>query len=189
MMKMNAIDLRPGHIIEYNDKLWTVLDTESVHPGKGQSVTQVVMRDIDSGTKKDVRFRTQETVDRVRLYEDDFQYLYAEGPHHIFMNTDSYEQLRVPAEIIGEDRLPFLSESMMVRIETHEGRPMRIHLPDTVEAQITDTEPVIKGQTATSSYKPATLDNGLRTSVPPHVDRGDTIVVKTDDGSYVEKVS
>ena len=185
-MKVAAITLRKGNVMEYNGKLMLITGHEIMQPGKGASVIQVEMRDIRSGNKDNVRFRTQETVERVRLEQVEHQYLFNDGETYTFMNTESYEQVMVPKDIIGDPAV-FLQDGMMVSIESYEGEPLGVQLPDSVTLEITEAEPVIKGQTATTSYKPAILENGARVMVPPHIEVGTRIVVKTEDGSYVER--
>ena len=185
-MKVAAITLRKGNVLDYNGKLMVVSNYEIMQPGKGASVIQVEMRDIRSGNKDNVRFRTQETVERVRLDQTDYQYLFNDGETYTFMNMENYEQIPVSAEIVGEPAV-FLQDGMQVIIETFEGEPLGVELPDTVVLEVTEAEPVIKGQTATTSYKPAILENGARVMVPPHIDVGTKVVVKTEDASYVER--
>ncbi len=185
-MKITAIDIRPGNVLDYNDKLWVVLKIEIMQPGKGASVIQVEMRDVKAGNKTNVRWRTQESVERVRLEQDECQFLYAEGDNYTFMNNETFEQLVVAKEVIGEPA-QFLQEGMVVEIETYEGQPLSVSLPATVTMEITEADPVVKGQTASSSYKPAVLENGAQVIVPQHIASGTRIVVRTEDGSYVER--
>ena len=185
-MKVSAITLRKGNILDYNNKLMMVTGYEIMQPGKGASVIQVEMRDIRSGNKDNVRFRTQETVERVRLDQSEHQYLFNDGESYTFMNTESYEQIAAQKEIIG-DAAVFLQDGMMVSVETFEGEPLGVQLPDTVTVEIVEAEPVIKGQTATTSYKPAIADNGAKIMVPPFVGVEDRVIVKTEDGTYVER--
>jgi len=185
-MKVNANTLRPGNVINYNNKLWVVLKNDIQTPGKGAAVAQVEMRDIRSGSKDNVRFRTQETVERVRLDQTDHQFLFVEGDDFTFMNTENYEQIVVNREIIGEPTA-FLKDGMVVEVETFEGEPLGVKLPDTVTLEIVEADPVVKGQTATTSYKPAVLENDVKIMVPPHIESGTRVVVKTEDGSYVER--
>ena len=186
-MKVNAITLRPGNVLDHNGKLWVVTKYEIMQPGKGASVIQVEMRDLRGGSKDNVRFRTQETVERVRLEQDEYQYLYGgDEDMFTFMHNETYEQVEVTGELIGEPK-QFLQEGMVVTIESFESEPLGVQLPDTVTMNITEAEPVVKGQTASSSYKPAILENGTRVMVPPHIENGTRIVVKTEDGTYVEK--
>jgi elongation factor P len=185
-MKVNAITLRPGNVIEYNGKLWVVVRNDIQQPGKGASVAQVELRDLRTGTKDNVRFRTQETVERVRLEQDDYQFLYAEGDDYNFMHQETFEQIAINKELIGRPAA-YLQEGMTVEVETYEGEPLAVRLPDTVVVEIVEAEPVVKGQTATTSYKPAILANGEKVMVPPHIEAGTRIVVKTEDGTYVER--
>lgn len=185
-MKVNANTLRSGNVIEFNGKLWVVLKNDIMTPGKGASVAQVEMRDIRSGAKDNVRFRTQETVERVRLEQDDYQFLYEDDDGCHFMHQETFEQIMIDKELIGEPAA-FLQEGMIVEVETFEGEPLGVKLPDSVTLEITEAEPVVKGQTATTSYKPAILENGVKVMVPPHIESGTRIVVKTEDSTYVER--
>ena len=185
-MKVNAITLRSGNVIEHNGKLCVVVKNDIIQPGKGASVAQVELRDIRTGNKDNIRFRTQESVERVRLEQTDYQYLYPEGDEFHFMNQESYEQITINKELIGYPAA-FLSEGMVVEVETFEGEPLGVRLPDSVTVTIVEAEPVVKGQTATTSYKPAIIENGEKVMVPPHIESGTRIVVKTEDGAYVER--
>lgn len=186
MPKVNAITLRPGHVLDHEGKLWVVTKSEINQPGKGAAVMQIEMRDIRSGIKTNVRFRTQETLERVRLEQSECTYLYAEGDDYHFMNIESFEQMTVKGDIL-EDKAKFLQDGMKVEIESFEGEPLSVSLPDLVTFTIVEADPVVKGQTASSSYKPAMLDCGVRIMVPPHIESGTRVVVKTEDGSYVER--
>lgn len=185
-MKVTAITLRAGNVIEYNGKLCVVIKNDIIQPGKGASVSQISMRDIRTGSKDNVRFRTQEVVERVRLEQDEYQFLYANGDELNFMNQKSFEQITIQRDLIG-DPAAFLQEGMIVEVETFEGEPLGVRLPDTVIVTIVEAEPVIKGQTATTSYKPAIGDNGVKIMVPPFIDTGTRVVVRTEDSSYVER--
>lgn len=185
-MPVNANTLRPGNVLMYNDKLCIVTKSEIMTPGKGASVIQVEMRDIRTGNKDNVRFRTQETVERVRLEQEDCQYLYEEGDDIVVMNKTSYEQMHVPKTVVG-DQVAFLQDGMDVVVEHYEGEPLNVTLPQTVTLEIVEAEPVVKGQTATTSYKPAILSNGVKVMVPPFVESGTRIVVRTEDATYVER--
>jgi len=185
-MKVTAITLRAGTVIDYNGKLWVVQRYDIMQPGKGASVIQVELKDIRSGTKDNVRFRTQETVERVRLDQNDYQYLFNDGETYTFMNVQSYEQLVVPKDIIGTPAA-FLQDGMTVVIETFENEPLSVQLPDMVTMMVEQADPVVKGQTASSSYKPAILENGVKVMVPPHIGSGTRIVVRTADSTYVER--
>ncbi|MBI1301980.1 MAG: elongation factor P [Alphaproteobacteria bacterium] len=179
--------LRAGNIIEYNGKLCVVVKNEIQQPGKGASVSQVELRDIRTGNKDNVRFRTQETVERVRLEQTEYQYLYSDDEIHL-MNTKTFEQITVTKEQMGE-QAAYLQENMIVEVETFEGEPLNFTLPDRIIMKIVEAEPVIKGQTATTSYKPAILENGEKVMVPPHIEVGTKIVVRLEDGvgTYLER--
>ncbi len=186
-MKVTAITLRPGQVLDRGDgKLWAVTKYEIMQPGKGASVIQVEMRDVRSGNKDNVRYRTQETVERVRLDQAEYQFLYMEEDDAHFMNQETFEQITVKKDVLGYPG-NFLQEGMIVTIETYEGEPLGAELPDHVTMRIEQADPVVKGQTASSSYKPAILENGVKVMVPPHIESGIRIVVKTEDGSYVER--
>ena len=186
-MQVSANSLKVGNIIEYNNKLWVVAKPP-VHtkPGKGGAFIQAELKEILSGTKLNERFRSDENVERVRLEQKDFQFLYPEGENLHFMNMESFEQLELPSKLL-EEKAAFLQENMPVVIEFHEERALSVRLPDTVTLLITEADAVIKGQTVTSSYKPAILENGMRVLVPPFISSGERIVVKTEDCSYVER--
>ena len=185
-MKINAIDIKPGNVLEHQGKLWIVLKRELVQPGKGGAFAQVEMRDLRGGSKLNERFRTQETVERVRLDEKEMQFLYFDGDHATFMDNETYEQLTVNREMIGAPA-DFLHEGMVCTIQLYEGAPLGIELPQTVIMKVVEADPVVKGQTASSSYKPGKLENGRRVMLPPHVEAGTRIVVNTSDGSYLER--
>jgi elongation factor P len=185
-MKVNAITIRPGNILDHEGKLWAVIKSEIFQPGKGASVVQVEMRDARTGTKVNVRFRTQETVERVSLDEREYQYLYPEGDSYTFMDVENYEQIHVSRDVVG-DQADFLKDGMVVSIHTYEGQALTVTFPQTVVMTIVEADAVMKGQTAASSYKPAILENGVRVLVPPFVGRGERIVVNIQERSYVER--
>ncbi len=185
-MKINAIELKPGNVMEHEGRLWLVLKRELVQPGKGGAFAQVELRDLRTGTKSNERFRTQETVERVHLDEKEMQFLFMEGDQATFMDNETFEQITVPREMIGEPA-DFLRDGMVCTVQTYEGAPLSVQLPQTVTMQVVEADPVVKGQTAASSYKPAMLSNGVKTMVPPFVTTGEKIVVKTEDASYVER--
>jgi elongation factor P len=185
-MKINAIDIKPGNVLEHQGKLWVVLKRELVQPGKGGSFAQVEMRDLRGGNKTIERFRTQESVERVRLDEKEMQFLYFEGNQATFMDNENYEQTIVEREMIGEPA-DFLSEGMTCTVQLYEGAPLGVTLPQTVVVEVVEADPVVKGQTASSSYKPGKLENGRRVMLPPHIEAGTRIVVNTTDGSYLER--
>ncbi len=185
-MKVSANQLRVGQVVEVDGKLYAILKADNIQPGKGTPVTQIEMRRLSDGVKVTERYRTQETVERAFIDEGEFQFLYDEGDHFAFMNNETFEQLSVPKDVIG-DQAVFLQDGMICTMRTHEGVPVSVELPPRVTLEVTETEPVIKGQTVSSSFKPAILDNGARTMVPPHISVGTRVVISTADGSYVER--
>ncbi|GAA0244155.1 Elongation factor P [Methylorubrum aminovorans] len=185
-MKVIASTLRKGNVVDKDGKLYVILTAENIHPGKGTPVTQLDMRRITDGVKVSERYRTTEQVERAFVEDRDHTFLYQDGEGYHFMNPESYEQIAVPADVIG-DSAPYLQEGMTVSLSTHNGVPLTIELPQRMTFEIVETEPVTKGQTASSSYKPALLSNGVKTSVPPHITTGTRVVIMTADGSYVER--
>lgn len=185
-MKINGNEIRPGNVIEHDGGLWVAVKTNAVKPGKGGAYNQVELKNLINGTKLNERFRAAETVEKVRLEQKDFTFLYEQGDALVFMDSESYEQLELDKDFVGE-RAAFLQDGMTVTVELHEERPIGISLPDQVTLTITEADPVVKGQTASSSYKPAKLENGARIMVPPHIESGTRVVVMTADGSYVER--
>ena len=185
-MKVIASSVRKGNILEVDGKLYVVLTAENIHPGKGTPVSQLEMRRISDGVKVSERYKTTDQVERAFVEDRDFNYLYQDGDGFHFMNNETYDQIPVSKDIVG-DFAPYLQENMTVKLSVHDGKPVSIQLPQRVTLEVTETEPVTKGQTASSSYKPAILSNGVRTSVPPHISAGTRIVVMTEDGSYVER--
>lgn len=186
-MKINGNAIRPGMVIEHQGRLWRAVKIQHTQPGKGGAYLQVELKDLMSGSKLNDRFRSSETVERATLEQRDYQYLFTDGNMFTFMDTESYEQVELTADMIGEDQVPYLQENMNVTIESHEDKPIGVQLPTTVVLAITEADAVVKGQTASSSYKPAMLENGVRTLVPPHIAAGTRVVINTDDGSYVER--
>ena len=185
-MKVAASSLRKGNVVDMDGKLYVVLKIENIHPGKGTPVTQLDMRRISDGVKVSERWRTTEQVERAFVDERPHTYLYNDADGYHFMNPENYDQLVAGPDIIG-DWAPYLQEGMTVDLSTHNDVPIALSLPARVTLEIVDTEPVTKGQTASSSYKPAMLSNGVRTMVPPYITAGTRIVVMTEDGSYVER--
>ncbi len=185
-MKVIASTLRKGNVVEKDGRLYVILTAENIHPGKGTPVTQLDMRRITDGVKVSERYRTTEQVERAFVEDRDHTFLYQDGEGYHFMNPENYEQIAVPEDVIG-DAAPYLQEAMVVTLSTHNGVPLSIELPQRVTLEIVETEPVTKGQTASSSYKPAILSNGVKTSVPPHISTGTRVVIMTVDGSYVER--
>ena len=185
-MKINGNEIRPGNVIQHNGSLWAVAKLQHVKPGKGGAFAQVELKNLLSGSKLNERFRSSETVERVRLEQNDYQFLYEAGAMLVFMNTDNYEQIEIQSDFVGE-RTAFLQDGMMVVVESHEGCPIGVRLPDQVTLEVSETEPVVKGQTAASSNKPAVLENSVRTMVPPFVEAGDKIVVDTNEVTYIKR--
>lgn len=186
-MKINGNAIRPGNVIEHKGRLWRAIAIRHTQPGKGGAYLQVELRDLRDGTKLNERFRSSETVERVRLDQKPFQYLYADGNGYTFMDSETYEQITLSEEDIGTDQAAYLQEGMAVTIESYEGAPIGIELPEKVVLEVIEADAVVKGQTAASSYKPAVLENGVRVMVPPHIEIGTRIVVNTSDGTYVER--
>jgi elongation factor P len=185
-MKQQANLIRAGQVIEHEGRRWTVLKQQIITPGKGGAFIQVEMRDLKSGNKTNERWRTADTVERLMTEEKEYNYSYTDGSNLVLMDPESYEENHIPTELLG-DLAPFLQDNMKVTIDLVEGDPVGIHLPPTVILEVVEADPVVKGQTAASSYKPAKLSNGVKTSVPPFIETGEKIVVKTEDGSYVER--
>lgn len=185
-MKINGNAVRPGMVIEHKGGLWRAVKIQQTQPGKGGAYNQVELRNLRDGTKLNERFRAAENVERVRLDERPYQYLYADGDQLTFMDGETYEQITLSADMVGEARV-FLQDGMDVMIQSYEGETMSVALPETVTLAVTETEPVIKGQTAASSFKPALLENNVRTMVPPHIDVGTRVIINTADGSYAER--
>jgi elongation factor P len=185
-MKTQANNIRPGWIIEHNGKQWTVMKTQVTKPGKGGAFMQVEMRDLASGNKTNERFRTEDTIEKLTSENVDCQYLYKEGDTLFFMNKETYDQIEIPVELMGEG-VAFLQDNMEVVANLIEGKVVGIELPLQVVCTVVETEPYIKGQTVTTSYKPAMMDNGMRVMIPPFVTTGEKIVVATADTTYVER--
>ena len=185
-MKIDGNAIRPGNVIEHKGRLWRAVKTQHVKPGKGGAFMQVELKDIRDGTKLNERFRAADTLERVRLDEKPYQFLFEADNQITLMDQETFEQITVDRDLVGEPAR-FLQEGMVVTVEEFEGEPISVTLPDTVVMQITDADPVVKGQTASSSYKPATLENEVRIMVPPHIEAGTRVVVNTADGSYAER--
>ncbi|MEZ5708812.1 MAG: elongation factor P [Blastomonas sp.] len=185
-MKISGVDIRPGNILEYEGGLWKVAKIQHTQPGKGGAYMQVEMKNLVDARKTNVRFRSADTVEKVRLDTKDFQFLYADGDSFVFMDQDSYEQINIAAAMLG-DEAPFLQDGMQVTLEMYDEKPISVQLPDHIEAEIVEADAVVKGQTASSSYKPAILDNGVRVMVPPHISSGTRIVVDVYAREYVRK--
>ena len=186
-MKIDGNEIRPGNVIEHQNRLWRAVKTQHVKPGKGGAFLQVELKYIRDGTKLNERFRSSESVERVRLDQKEYQYLFSDGTSHTFMDQENYEQVTLSEDVIDPDQSRFLQDGMVVQIESYEEEPIGVELPERVTLEVVEADPVVKGQTATSSYKPAMLENGVRIQVPPHIEAGTAVVVSTADATYVER--
>ena len=186
-MKINAGEIRVGMLLEYKNDLWQVLKTQHVKPGKGGAFAQVEMKSLNKNTKLNERFRSSETVEKASLEEIKFNYLYDDETDYFFMNPESFDQINIKKEIVG-DKGKMLTENLEVTINFHDETPLSVNLPNQIKSKIETTDAALKGQTVSSSYKPATLDNGLSIQVPPFIESGDEIIVDTRTIEYVKKV-
>lgn len=186
MPKINGNEIRPGNILEHEGGLWSAVKVDHVKPGKGGAFAQVELRNLRTGSKLNERFRSADKVERVRLEQKDQQFLYENAGMLVFMDAGTYEQIELPAEILG-DRRPFLQDGMTVQIEYFESEALSAALPQKVTCKVVETEPVVKGQTAANSFKPAILDNGVKVMVPPFVGQDEDIVVNTETFEYSER--
>ncbi|MBI1330620.1 MAG: elongation factor P [Alphaproteobacteria bacterium] len=187
MAKINGNDIRPGTMIEYEGGLWMAVKTVKVKPGKGGAYNQVELKNVTQGTKLNQRFRSDETVDEVWLEKKDFQFLFATGDMLTFMDMESYEQIELSVEFVGEDQAQYLQDGMKTLVQLYDGKPIGIALPQHVTLAVTEADPVLRGGTAAPSYKSATLENGMKIQVPPFIEAGEKIIVATEDGSYVRR--
>lgn len=185
-MKINGNSVKPGMIIEHKNDLWVVTKSQSVKPGKGGAFNQVEMKSLKNGSKLNERFRASEEVERVRVDEEKFQYLYQQDNKLIFMNLTDYEQIELDVEFVG-DKIKLLRENDEVILEMYDEKPIGIQLPNTLVFEVSETEAVVKGQTAASSNKPAVLENGLRVMVPPFIEQGEKVVINTEDLTYLKR--
>ncbi len=186
MPKINGNEIRPGNVLEHNDGLWAAVKVDHVKPGKGGAFAQVEMKNLRNGSKLNERFRSADKVERVRLEQRDMQFLYESDGMLVFMDTETYDQVELPADILGERR-PFLQDGMTIVVEFYETEALNASLPQKVTCKIDETEPVVKGQTAANSFKPAVLDNGVKVMVPPFVGQDEMIVVNTESMEYAER--
>ena len=185
-MRINANSLRVGNVIEYQNGLWVLLKREHVKPGKGGAYIQAELKHITNGTKTNVRFSSSEDIEKAHLEHKKFQYQYMDGDDLVVMDMGNFEQLNFNKELLG-DALPFLQDEMEVNVEFCNEKPITVSLPETVILEITSADAVVKNQTASSSYKPAILENGVRVMVPSFIESGDKIIVRTEDATYVER--
>ena len=186
MPKINGNEIRPGNVLEHNGGLWAAVKVDHVKPGKGGAFAQVELRNLRNGTKLNERFRSADKVEKVRLDQKDQQFLYENDGMLVFMDSETYEQIELPAEILGERR-PFLQDGMTIHIEYYQDEALNATLPQKVTCKVVETEPVVKGQTAANSFKPAILDNGVRVLIPPFVGPNEDIVVNTETMEYYER--
>jgi elongation factor P len=186
MAKIAGNEIRPGTLIEHNNGLWIAVKTQAVKPGKGGAYNQVELKNVINGTKLNERFRADEAVDEVYLEKKDYQFLYTTGDMLTFMDIESYEQIEIERDFIGE-RAQFLQDGMKVLVQSYEGKPIGVQLPIQVTLTVVEADPVLKGGTAAPSYKSAVLENGMKIQVPPFIEAGTRIVVATEDGSYVRR--
>jgi elongation factor P len=186
-MKIIANAIKPGNVLQHDGGLWVVVKTAHVKPGKGGAFAQVELKNLIDGRKLNDRFRSSDTVERVTLEQKDFQYLYEQGDALVFMDQTTYEQIELQKDFVGEDQVRFLHDGMVVTLEFHEERPIGIELPESVVLEVTETEPTVKGQTASGSYKPATASNGMRIMIPPYMSEGERILVSTETGEYLRR--
>jgi elongation factor P len=186
-MKINAGEIRVGMLLEYKNDLWQVLKTQHVKPGKGGAFAQVEMKSVGKNTKLNERFRSSETVEKASLEETDFNYLYEDENNYIFINPKTYDQIEIKKDIVGE-KGKLMTENLEVSVSFYNDSPISIELPNQVTCKIETTDVALKGQTVSSSYKPATLDNGLNIQVPPFIDSGDKVIIDTRTFEYIKKI-
>ena len=186
-MKINGNAIRPGMVIEHQNRLWRAVKISHTQPGKGGAYLQVELKDIRDGTKLNERFRSSESVERARLEQKAYQFLYADGNSYTFMDDETYDQISLSADSLGREQVSFLKDGLAVTIELFEETPIGVRLPDSVVLEVVEADPVVKRQTASSSYKPAVLENGMRIMVPPHIGAGTRVVVSTAEGTYMER--
>lgn len=186
MPKINGNEIRPGNVLEHNDGLWAAVKVDHVKPGKGGAFAQVELKNLRNGSKLNERFRSADKVERVRLEQKDQQFLYESDGMLVFMDNETYDQIELPADILGERR-PFLQDGMIIKIEYHDSEALSAALPQKVTCKVVETEPVVKGQTAANSFKPAILDNGVKVMVPPFVGQDEDIIVNTETMEYAER--
>ena len=187
-MKINASEIRVGMLLEYKNDLWRCIKSQAVKPGKGGAFNQVELKSITKGTKLNERFRSSETIERATLDERNYQYLYEDGNSLIFMDEKTFEQVNIPSEIIGDDKL-LLKENINAVLEFYDEKPISVSLPKQLKYEILETDAVVKGQTVSSSYKPATIQNNLKIMVPPFIDQGDTVAIDTRTREYIKKIT
>jgi elongation factor P len=185
-MKITGNEIKPGAVIRHDGSLWVAIKTQAVKPGKGGAFNQVELKNLFDGRKLNERFRSADPVEQVELDFKPYTFLYGSGDTLTFMDKETFDQIEIATDFVGE-RAAFLIDGMDVKVESHEGRPISVQLPLQVVLTVVEADPVVKGQTAASSYKPAKLENGVRVMVPPFIESGQKIVVATEDASYVKR--
>ena len=186
-MKITANEIKPGMLIEHKNDLWEVLKTQHVKPGKGGAFNQVEMKSVNKNTKMNERFRSSETVEKAAVEESKYSYLYKDENNYYFMHTKTFEQININKKILNE-KGSFLSENLEVTIGFYDDKPISVELPNQINCKVVTTDIALKGQTVSSSYKPATLENGIKIQVPPFIESGDTIIVDTRSTEYIKKI-
>ncbi len=186
IMKIDGNSIRPGNVIEHQGGLWVAVKIQHTQPGKGGAYLQVELKNLKDGRKLNERFRSSEKVERVRLEQKDHTFLFEADNMYTFMDKETYDQVEISGDLIGDQKV-YLQDGMEVVVESYDGAPLSVQLPQTVELEVAETEPVVKGQTAASSNKPAIMENGVRVMVPPFISQGDRIVVYTEDSTYAER--
>ncbi|HEX8234120.1 MAG TPA: elongation factor P [Caulobacteraceae bacterium] len=186
-MKIGANTIKPGNVLQHEGSLWVAVKTQHVKPGKGGAFAQVELKNILDGRKLNERWRSSDTVEKVTLEQKDFTYLYENGDMLVFMDAATYEQIELHKDFVGEERAQFLQDGMAVTLEFHEERPIGLELPDTVVLEIVEADAVVRGQTASSSYKPAKASNGMRIMIPPYMEAGERVLVSTETGEYMRR--
>jgi elongation factor P len=189
MAKINGNEITPGKMIEYDGGLWMAVKSVKVKPGKGGAYNQVELKNVITGTKLNQRFRSDEGVEEVYLEKKDFQFLFANGDMLTFMDQETYDQIELSVEFVGEDQARFLQDGMKTLVQLYDGKPIGIALPQNVTLAVTEADPVLRGGTASPSYKGAVLENGMKIQVPPFIEAGEKIVVLTEDGSYLRRAN
>ena len=187
MSKITGNEISPGTLINYDGGLWIAVKTQKVKPGKGGAYNQVELKNVTSGTKLNQRFRSDEAVDEAVLDKKDFQFLFANGEMLTFMDMETYDQIELAADFVGEDQVRFLQDGMKTLVQLYDGKPIGIKLPVQVILTVTEADPVLRGGTAAPSYKSAVLENGMKIQVPPFISAGEKIIVATEDGSYIRR--
>ena len=189
MAKITGVEVRPGTMIEHQGQLWMAVKSQAVKPGKGGAYNQVELKNIETGSKLNERFRSSEMVEEIHLEKKDFQFLYASGEMLTFMDMETYDQIELSVEFVGEDQARFLQDGMKTLVQMYDGKPIGIALPQNVTLTVAEADPVLRGGTAAPSYKGAVLENGMKIQVPPFIEAGEKIVVATEDGSYLRRAN